>query len=396
MYSSAVSDPPYPDPGPILETRTPAYSPSRFPRSKTPRASRPGFSALCSAAAAPGAPARPATSAIPEIDKEVAEGVPLLGAVGLGELGVLVQPVGLELGHRGRLRDPVRARLPPTRAGLRPRGLLLGRRARGAHRLSRPSPAPRPGPGMLGWTRGQGGVGGWVQLGAGLLAGAQAGWKRRGVQAGLRLPTQRAQQPPPVVRAPGAGGRAALGMPAVGAVQASPARGLAAQGQLAARRRPRGWHQELPAARVLLWAHEATRGTALGARGRGRLPTSSPLVLSGSREEAASQQQQQQPQRRGRRPRPRRIPACGGHPTLLGSLGLQCRQHKERSILGSADEGYRSVQRSPLPGHRNLPTPLTGLSGNQCSQLAERSPSKELSRGTTYCLRDRFLKRSLR
>lgn len=178
VSSSAVSDSPYPDPCPILESGLP---PTLRPGSHCLRRPEPPApaalpSALQHLALVP--PSRTAVSAIPEIDEEVAEGVPLLGAVGLSELGILIQPVWLKLGHRGRLWDRVRAHLPPAHSGLRPRGFLLGRRrARGQHRLSLPS----PGPGLLDGTRGQGGARGRVQLGAYLLVGAQASWQRLGV-----------------------------------------------------------------------------------------------------------------------------------------------------------------------------------------------------------------------
>lgn len=236
----------------------------------------------------------PAASAIPETDKEIADGAPLLSAVGLCELRVLIQSVRVGPGPQWSLLVGVRGRLPLAVFGLLLRGLLFGRSARG-----RPGPCGRAWRGLLGSTLAPGsgleipgeaprsGAGGWGRVGhqaqlgaAALLAVAQAGGERRGVVAGPPHPAQPAEHLLPEAPAARGVGGAALRLPAVGALQAPPGRALAAQSQLAARRGPRAGQQELPAARVTLGTDEAARGGACGTQGQLCCAASAPLVPS--------------------------------------------------------------------------------------------------------------------
>lgn len=232
--------------------------------------------------------------------------MPLLSTVGLGELRVLVQPVGIGPSPQGSLLARVRGRLSLGPFGLPLSRFLFGRRARGrrgacsgaGRGIPGPPPALGPGLGIPAKAR-RSGAGEWgrgghqAQLGAvALLACAQAGLERRGVLAGPPLLAQPAQHLLPVVRAAGGVGGAALGLPAVGALQARPVWGLAAQRQLFAHRGPWGGQQELPAARVPPGADEAARGAARRTRGRLCRAARRPLVPPGDREETATQQQQ--------------------------------------------------------------------------------------------------------
>lgn len=207
--------------------------------------------------------------------------MPLLSTVGLRELRVLVQFVGIGPGPQRSLLVWVPGSLSLASFGLLLRGLPFGRRVRGrrgpyggaAHGLSGLPPASGPELGIPGKARPSradewGCMGHQAQLRAlALLARAQAGLERRGVVAGPPLPAQPTQHLLPVVRAAGGIDRAAPRLPAVGTLVARPVRALAAQRQLAARRGPWGGRQELPAARMPLGADEATGGAARGARG---------------------------------------------------------------------------------------------------------------------------------